>query len=160
VTRWAVREDSDTDADLSIHDTQDEAIEAWSHHSFTPHPAEITLVGYERATINTEDWTCGVDSAGLAWGGPLGNLLDLLDNEVEIGGGSSRDVLTTTATAAMLAAERAFVEAVIAEYEVWHHEETGETVTVNLHDWCHEKTLIIAERVMGWRIAQEPCRCR
>lgn len=64
---------------------------------------------------------------------PLESLLENLDEEYANPEGDG-----TKPTEAMLAAEKAFIAAVLAEYKPWMCEETGKTVTVNALEWVRE----------------------
>lgn len=82
-------------------------------------PEEIEVIGYKRMKPTVEQ----CDRA-------LEDLLEFLDEEYGNPNGEA-----TKPTEAMKAAEREFIEKVLAEYEVWACEPSGEKETINCRDW-------------------------
>ncbi len=115
------------DDERLTHTTPDDAIEAIidGHH---PTPiAEIgTVTVHEFAPMKPRV------AAGTIFG-PLSTLIERLDEEYSDPEGDG-----TKATETMLAAERAFIAAVLAEYKPWACEPTGNVVTVNALEWARE----------------------
>lgn len=82
-------------------------------------PDEITLVGYSPMVIQ-EHYLSGV----------LDRAIEHLDDEFGNPDGSS-----FKPSDSLLAAERAFIRAIIEEYEPWACEKTGEKMVVNMREW-------------------------
>ena len=70
---------------------------------------------------------------------PLQDFLEQLDEEY----GPNDDF--SDPTPKMIEAKKAFVKAVISEYQVWRCEPTGETIKVNLREWCARGASGVAE---------------
>jgi len=81
----------------------------------------ITAYEYKPMTVTASD--CGA---------PLEYILEMLDEEY---GSPDKGF---TATDAMIQAEKAFINAVLAEYRPWACEQTGKSVTAKAVDWVRE----------------------
>lgn len=114
------------DDERLTHTTPDDAIEAIidGHH-----PTPIAEIG----TVTVHEFAPMKPRVAGGMFGPLESLLERL--EEEYGDPEGRDVKPTEA---MLAAEKAFIDAVLAEYKPWTCEPTGNVVTVNALEWARE----------------------
>ena len=88
-----------------------------------PLPETVEVHGFARMQLNPAEWS--------GWRGPLESFLENLDEDY----GHPTDYTTPTDT--MRKAERAFVEAVLREYEVWRCYKVC-TETVNVAEWVRE----------------------
>lgn len=108
-----------------VHTSPDDAIESIidSHH-----PATIDEIG----DITVHEFAPVKPQLGSVHE-PLETLLERLDEEYGDPEGDGCEP-----TAAMLAAQKAFVDAVLAEYVPWACEPTGNKLTVNALEWARE----------------------
>ena len=115
--------DCDEGAEVLDHTERDEAIEYCLHAMHPdPWPETLEVHGFAR---------CPEPDAERYTGSVLEGLLVLLDEN------HGPPDYYSAATDAMKAAERAFVEAVLKEYEVWRCYK-ARTETVNVAEWVRE----------------------
>lgn len=115
---WSV----DPEAEELEHESPDDAISEWldwrEGDRIDP-DLTITVCGFKRMKITPQT----------SYGALCEQLLENLDCDY------GRPDDWTEPSEAMIAAEQAFVEAVIADYTVWACEPSGEEITVNALEW-------------------------
>lgn len=116
------------DAEELFETDPDEAIEAHLDNvvDFRPLPEEITIYGWKKVALEPRR-DCLVDLA-------IEPVLERLDEDY----GDPEEA--TEPTEAMLAATRAFIDAVLADYKVWRCEPCGQQ-TVAVLPWVREHRL-------------------
>jgi len=126
---WAI-EDEEELAHTDLDDAVSEYLDGFMSPKMTQDdwdaiPETVEVLGYKRMDP--------LSAGSVDHYGPLDHLLESLDEEYGDPNGDP-----TKRTPAMEAAAKEFLEKVLAEYEVWACELSGEKKTINCLDWIKE----------------------
>ena len=122
----------------TLDDQLDECVERYFNECYPDLPIDENLeILVQRYKVIEEDSL-----------NPLQDFLEQLDEEY----GPNDDF--SDPTPKMIEAKKAFVKAVISEYQVWRCEPTGETIKVNLREWVREERpewLKVSDVPLPWK---------